>query len=43
MTQHTEIHMSGVGGGATGIAGAIADQQNRVNGDLLRNLKGVVQ
>lgn len=45
MNQKTDIHLgSGAGGiGAAGIGRDVANQQGRVNADLLRNLKGVVQ
>lgn len=41
--QKTDIHVNGSGPGATTVARDVAAQQTRVNGDLLRNLKGVVQ
>lgn len=41
--QKTDIHVNGAGGGAVGIARDVVREQVRVNGDLVRNMKMVLQ
>jgi len=43
ISQKTDIHVNGTVGGAAGVARDVVAQQGRVNGDLLRNTKMVIQ